>query len=879
MKARYRISFKNSDSPSPADIHEVRIQNALGETKGVLQDILFKITPLYLLFWICDIVYSPSNMWLFLAYRITVIPFAILAYWVSKRSTNLVKAQMPAILYALVASLCITLMIFQTQGPTSLYTTGLNLICIAAISFIPWVHNSLMAITLVCIYGPLSIATIWFINPSNAKQTVVTFFFIGATIVIAFVIRRFNESLRLREIKAALILKLELLNREAIIREKTSSLRELNLTLQENNEHLKSLDKLKDDFLANTSHELKTPLNGIINLADSLIDGVAGAVEPAMMEDLQHIIAGGKRLEGLVNDLLDFSKLKNKDISLQYKKVDLKTLVDAVVKILVHVNKKREVALKNLVPAGFPMISIDENRVQQVLYNIIGNAIKFTEVGTINIEATSYEDTVEIKIQDTGIGIPEDKLESIFKSFEQADSSIERHYGGTGLGLPISKQLIELHGGEISVTSKLNQGSCFIISLPKTHEHIKDSAKKVELIKTSDTNSPSKQPQNLEQNLEQDLERRKQSSWDRRVHNIPYNGTDRREGLRDRRDLVPMDQLKNIQILVADDEQINLKVLKNLLKLHGAEGQFVEDGQAAIDLIKSGYLPDILILDIMMPKKNGFDVCLELRKTYSPSELPIIMLTAKSQMSDLMQGFQKGANDYITKPFYKSELFSRIKIHHRLSKTQKATARFVPNDLLKMLEKDHITELMLGDNTAKEMTVLFSDIRSFTTMSENMSAQDTFQFINVYFSQMGPIIRKYGGFIDKYIGDAVMALFEGPDDAIHAGIEMQYALLDYNRARKERNRSAIKIGIGIHTGPLMLGTIGEEKRMEGTVIGDTVNTASRLESATKQLGLKIIASAATYNKLSEPANFNMEPIPDIEVKGKNVMIPVYKVVV
>lgn len=174
-----------------------------------------------------------------------------------------------------------------------------------------------------------------------------------------------------------------------------------------------------------------------------------------------------------------------------------------------------------------------------------------------------------------------------------------------------------------------------------------------------------------------------------------------------------------------------------------------------------------------------------------------------------------------------------------------AFARFVPTPFLQILGKKSIPEVLLGDYTEREMTILFADIRGFTTISEKLTPKATFKFINEYLHNTGPVIRKNGGFIDKYMGDGIMALFEKPDDAINAALRLQARNQRLNRSLQGRMVAAINVGIGIHTGHLMLGTIGEPQRMDGTVISDAVNLASRVESLTKQYGVDVLVTKET----------------------------------
>ena len=207
-----------------------------------------------------------------------------------------------------------------------------------------------------------------------------------------------------------------------------------------------------------------------------------------------------------------------------------------------------------------------------------------------------------------------------------------------------------------------------------------------------------------------------------------------------------------------------------------------------------------------------------------------------------------------------------------------AYGRFVPHSFLDFLGKASIVDLRLGDHVEKEMTVLFSDIRSFSTLSESMTPQESFDFVNAFLRRVGPLIRGHGGVIDKYIGDAVMALFPGPvDSALRAAIAMQREVVAYNVTRRERGYRPIAIGVGLHTGMLVLGTVGEAERMNSTVISDNVNLASRLEGVTKYYGVSIVISGATLALLPAPADFQIRFLDKIQVKGKREPAMIYEV--
>jgi two-component system sensor histidine kinase ChiS len=211
--------------------------------------------------------------------------------------------------------------------------------------------------------------------------------------------------------------------------------------------------------------------------------------------------------------------------------------------------------------------------------------------------------------------------------------------------------------------------------------------------------------------------------------------------------------------LIVDDEPVNLQVLVNHLSLQNYAITQASNGIEALATIENGFKPDLILLDVMMPRMTGYEVCQKIRQQFPANELPVVMLTAKNQVSDLVIGLNVGANDYLTKPISKHELLARIKTHLQLSNINIAYSRFVPHEFLKLLNKESIIEVQLGDQVQKDMSILFSDIRNFTTLSERMTPTENFQFINSYLSRMEPAIRENHGFIDKYIGDGIMALF------------------------------------------------------------------------------------------------------------------------
>ncbi len=400
-------------------------------------------------------------------------------------------------------------------------------------------------------------------------------------------------------------------------------------------QRLRQVDKLKDEFLANTSHELRTPLNGIIGIVESLIDRHKQQSADATESNLKLIFSSGKRLASLVDDILDFSKMKNQSLALDLAAVELRPLVDVVLATSRTLIGNKPLELVNEIDATLPLVLADENRLQQILFNLVGNAIKFTESGTVSVSAKDSGGEVEIGVSDTGIGIPDDKLERIFESFEQVDGGSTRAYGGTGLGLTVTRQLVELHGGKVSVESTVDKGSVFSFTLKTAGD-----AKPIEMGVT-----PSAHPI---------------STILRTSSNVP-SASD--VAISPKEEPAPEG---DFNILIVDDDPINLKVLENHLSLQNYTITQATNGNEALAILTSGVHIDLILLDIMMPRMSGYEVVEKLRGSFAAHELPVIFLTAKNQVADLVAGFAAGGNDYLPKPIAKAELLSRVKTHLEL---------------------------------------------------------------------------------------------------------------------------------------------------------------------------------------------------------------------
>ncbi|WP_058308508.1 hybrid sensor histidine kinase/response regulator [Gracilibacillus massiliensis] len=374
-------------------------------------------------------------------------------------------------------------------------------------------------------------------------------------------------------------------------------------------------DKKKDEFLANTSHEIRNPLHGMINIAQAIINKYSKTLDSETTNNLNLLVRIGHQLTFTLNDLLDITRLKEKQMQLNKEAIDLHQISSIVMEMVQFMSDNKSIKMNNAVSTSFPPILADENRIIRILFNLVHNAVKFTDTGSITVSAKQEKDYAIITVRDTGIGISESALERIFLPYEKL-SKAETDSGGIGLGLNICRQLVELHDGRISVDSQLGKGTTIAIDIPlASGTELKNpstsdalllhSNQPIELVASNTTNS-----------------------------NHP-------------------------KLLVVDDDPINVKVIKNLLEL---DYQIVSttDPREALDLIEENNW-DLIIADVMMPHISGYELTKQIRNKYAISELPVLLLTARNQPEDIYAGFRSGANDYIAKPVDALELQARVK--------------------------------------------------------------------------------------------------------------------------------------------------------------------------------------------------------------------------
>ncbi|ALS76566.1 hypothetical protein AUC31_15720 [Planococcus rifietoensis] len=413
------------------------------------------------------------------------------------------------------------------------------------------------------------------------------------------------------------------------IREQERLQRERNSTERQRIEieRLRQANERKDELLAITSHSLRTPLYGMVGIAESLQESAYSKMPHSVIQQLETISESGKKLARMINETLDFSGPKHHMLSLHLEKVKLPAIGDSVIRLCTPLLKSNEVSLKHTIPADFPEAIADPERVRQVLYNLVGNAVEHTESGEITISAKIIKKQVAITIKDTGSGMEEQQLESLF---DPIGTSTTPHLG-IGMGLKITKRLVEMQGGWLKAESAIGKGSSFTFTLPLTEEE-----------REQESVSPTEIRELTASQLADSLIKEK---------NVK----------------------KGLRILVVEAEEVNRLMLVHQLKGEGYKAEGVSCGEEALVHLENRPA-DLVILDDELPDMAGDELCRRIRVNATLTELPILMLSDKESVKEKTNAFSAGANDYLVKPCDVEEFLMRVETLATLrSMTQEIT--------------------------------------------------------------------------------------------------------------------------------------------------------------------------------------------------------------
>ena len=532
---------------------------------------------------------------------------------------------------ALLPAFFISWMIGITEGLESPYYAGLILILLAVNAIVHWsTAESLLAI------GMLFLSYLIACLPWNIGKDSGTFFnniyFLVLTGIIVVTGNYLYNQLHFREF----VLRFELgQNRQK---------------LEETNQKLVELDRIKSRFFANISHELRTPLTLLLAPLQTLIQERGLALEPEMRQLLLIMQGNGMRLLKLINDLLDLVRLESGKMEVKREPVVIEPFLHGLANAVKTSAQDRGIRLEVTSYPTINTVLTDSDKLERILLNLLFNALKFTPAGgRVEVKVRSESGELVLEVSDTGTGISEEQLPFIFDRFWQADTSSQRKYRGVGIGLALVKELVEIQGGNVEVISAVGKGTRFTIRLPyeEAEGHSGQILKEVE--SSTETVSP----------LGSAATNGGTETWlrnlDKQAEFYP-SMTSLRETIRPVETSVHRAQPR---VLVADDEPDMLKYLKSQLSINFQVIEAV-DGQQAVEKANQ-FLPDVIVCDMMMPEKNGLEVCRELRERTSTRSIPILLLTARADEETKLAALSVGANDFITKPFSMTELSVRLK--------------------------------------------------------------------------------------------------------------------------------------------------------------------------------------------------------------------------
>jgi len=443
------------------------------------------------------------------------------------------------------------------------------------------------------------------------------------------------------------------------IRKKNVALEEAQREIRQKAEALEIASRYKSEFLANMSHELRTPLNSILVLSELLAGNKNKHMTSDEVEYANVIHGSGNDLLDLINDVLDLSKVEAGKLEIDVEEMNLEELEGIIVRTFSPLTNTKRISLTTKLEKNLPKtIETDSQRVLQIIKNLMSNAIKFTEKGDVTLRlfrpraSTRFdqpglnpENVIGVEVSDTGIGISEEKLKVIFEAFQQADGTISRKFGGTGLGLTISRSLTRMLGGEIHLTSKVGEGSSFILYLPIKFAHTKGSQGKSMVIASTE---PVREPE--DKLLNEPSVKPVPSFTPSREDNFPVSG------------FVVDTIFENKKILIVDDDMRNVYALSKILEERKAKILIGRNGREGIEKVMENPDVSLVLMDIMMPEVDGYTAMREIRKDKRFDQLPIIALTAKAMKGDREKCIEAGANDYLSKPVQTDKLLNLLRV-------------------------------------------------------------------------------------------------------------------------------------------------------------------------------------------------------------------------
>ncbi|MEJ6482806.1 response regulator [Nostoc punctiforme UO1] len=629
-------------------------------------------------------------------------------------------------------------------------------------------------------------------------------------------------------------------------------------------ERLLELDKQKTEFFQNISHEFRTP----ITLIQGPLESAVAAGEGLSYSQSAIALRNSRRLLRLVNQLLDLQRLDAGRMQPSFHPCDLVEFVSQIVESFRPYCEKKRLHLVTQLDECSP-VYLDMEKFDKVIYNLLSNAMKFTpEGGTIGVRLKSEQDRCILQVQDTGIGIVKEQIPHLFERFRQAEGSANRSYEGSGLGLALVKELVELHGGHVTVESVYGQGTTFSLWLVTGNGHLPVQ----QVLETPAEVNTSRASVELA-----DLEL-VESTTDN-IEDITINFSP---------NIDTQDSALKTQhsILVVDDNPDLRTYVSEIFRRNGYHVRTARNGYEGHSIAKE-IIPSLIVTDLMMPLVSGLEMIQMIRNEEKLKGTPIILLTAKVDEETRIEGTEHGADAYLAKPFNDRELLAEVRNLLALKEnerrivelntylTESVLKRFLPAVLVQKAATGDLTLDLRPE--PRLITVLFSDIVGFTQLSNTLRSRRVAELLNEYLEAMTKVVFGNGGTVDKFMGDAILALYGAPEEltpneqvrrAINTARAMHRSLADLNQRWREQGvfdgdrLTSVQFRCGIHQGTAVVGMFGSAERADYTAIGPSVNIAARLQAAA--LPGTILVSAAVADYLQEEEITKGSPL---ELKG------------
>ena len=634
-------------------------------------------------------------------------------------------------------------------------------------------------------------------------------------------------------------------------------------------ERLLELDRQKTEFFQNVSHEFRTPLTLMIGPLESVVE----QKQDLPYEQSAIALRNSRRLLRLVNQLLDLQRLDAGRMQASFRPCDLVEFVNQIVEAFRPYCEKKSIKILTQL-ASCEQVYLDSEKFDKVLYNLLSNAMKFTgSGGTITVKLESAGDHIRMQVKDNGIGIRKEQIPHLFERFRQAEGSVNRSYEGSGLGLALVKELVELHGGQISVESVYSQGTTFTVWLQTGTAHL-PLEQVLEVPTEIQSSRAAVELAYLEiESPEEELE----LNEDSKVATLQVEGSSQTDNLEPAK-VPPSTQTNNLQpsnlqpatILVVDDNPDLRTYVSRILRQVGYQVVMARNGEEGFRMTQERR-PQLIVTDLMMPMVSGLDLIRMIRDSADLKGTPIILLTAKADEMTRIEGAERGADGYLSKPFNDRELLAEVRnllalkaneqrvVELNTYLTESVLKRFLPPAMVQKAAKGELSLDLRPE--PRLITILFSDIVGFTQLANTLRSRRVAELLNEYLEAMTRAVFDNGGTVDKFMGDAILALFGAPEEltpneqvrrAIAAARQMHLSLHQLNQRWQalgivgDQGPPPVQFRCGIHQGTAVVGMFGGSERSDYTAIGPAVNIAARLQEAAEPNSILVSAAVADY---------------------------------